>query len=225
MNMLVPFRRGGRWISARLSLAALADRLSSWREDRAFDRNFGCDTKPVRRSSRGALASDHAAFASPHVAMRPRDFQVVINMLDLRPEGMTFVDLGSGKGRVLLLAAEQPFARIVGVEFVGALHRVAENNLARRAARLGADPRFELRHEDASLYRLPEEPLLLFLFHPFGLPVMDEVARSAMDSWRAVPRPVRILYFHPVHHDSWIAAGWKKIAGGNGLHIYAPPEG
>ncbi|HTW31931.1 MAG TPA: hypothetical protein VMD76_09645, partial [Candidatus Sulfotelmatobacter sp.] len=35
----------------------------------------------------------------------------------IRHEDFTFIDLGSGKGRVLLVASDYPFARIMGVEF------------------------------------------------------------------------------------------------------------
>src|SRR5215471_11844719 len=41
----------------------------------------------------------------------------------------TFIDLGSGKGRVLLMASDYPFRRIVGVELLAALHHIAEQNI------------------------------------------------------------------------------------------------
>src|SRR6202167_2877534 len=39
-----------------------------------------------------------------------------------------FVDLGSGKGRTLLMASDYPFQRIVGVELLPALHETAKGN-------------------------------------------------------------------------------------------------
>ena len=44
-------------------------------------------------------------------------------------EQLVFVDLGSGKGRTLLLASEYPFRRIVGVELSPKLHRIAKTNV------------------------------------------------------------------------------------------------
>jgi hypothetical protein len=44
-------------------------------------------------------------------------------------QDFTFIDLGSGKGRVLLMAAAYGFKRIIGVEFMPELHRVAEENI------------------------------------------------------------------------------------------------
>ena len=42
----------------------------------------------------------------------------------------TFIDLGCGKGRALLIAAQFPFRQVRGVEFAPALHAVAEKNIA-----------------------------------------------------------------------------------------------
>jgi hypothetical protein len=44
-------------------------------------------------------------------------------------QDFTFIDLGSGKGRALLMASAYPFKRIIGVEFMPELHRVAQENI------------------------------------------------------------------------------------------------
>ncbi len=51
----------------------------------------------------------------------------------------TFVDIGAGKGRALLVAAESPFREVVGVELNPELAAVAERNIARVRALVGAD--------------------------------------------------------------------------------------
>ena len=48
----------------------------------------------------------------------PTPDQTVLNFRDF-----TFVDLGSGKGRTLLMASDYPFRRIVGVELLPSLHK------------------------------------------------------------------------------------------------------
>src|SRR5271166_1913671 len=42
-----------------------------------------------------------------------------------------FIDLGSGKGRTLLIASDYPFRRIVGVDLLPELHQAAEENLSK----------------------------------------------------------------------------------------------
>jgi predicted RNA methylase len=52
-----------------------------------------------------------------------------LNSLQLQWEDFAFIDLGSGKGRTLLLAAEYPFERVIGVEYCPQLNEVARSNI------------------------------------------------------------------------------------------------
>ncbi len=54
-------------------------------------------------------------------------------------QDFTFIDLGSGKGRVLLMASEYPFQKIIGVEFMPELHRAAQKNIAGYSHAIGSD--------------------------------------------------------------------------------------
>jgi SAM-dependent methyltransferase len=85
-------------------------------------------------------------------------------------QDLTFVDLGSGKGRVVLLASQRPFRAVVGVEHRAALHVVALRN----AAAFGHHARapVHLLHGDAAEQPFPDGPLLLWMFNPFAADVV-----------------------------------------------------
>ncbi len=68
-------------------------------------------------------------FHSPYQPTDPSLFHEMLGALKIDFRGFTFIDLGSGKGRVLLIAADYPFRRIVGVELLTELHGVALENL------------------------------------------------------------------------------------------------
>jgi len=53
-----------------------------------------------------------------------------IEGLDVDHANFTFIDFGSGKGRVLLLAARYPFKEVVGIEFSKELNDIALLNSA-----------------------------------------------------------------------------------------------
>jgi SAM-dependent methyltransferase len=112
----------------------------------------------------------------------------------------TFVDIGSGKGRMLLVAAEYPFRKIVGIEFAGELHRQAEQNISRYryAGRRCAD--VEAVHADAMEYVFPDTKLILFLYRPFGPEVMQKVFGNLENSLAGRPRHVVVILvnFEPV---------------------------
>ncbi len=97
-----------------------------------------------------------------------------------RLENFTFVDVGAGMGRAMLLAAEMPFRAVAGVELNPTLARIARRNLAvwRKAGR--ARTPMKLTEGDAVEFALPEGPCLALLFNPFRATVM----RRLMDAWR-----------------------------------------
>lgn len=115
--------------------------------------------------------------------------------LDLKT--FAFIDLGSGKGRALLLAAHYPFARIIGVEVQPELHAIAELNIQRVAGRDLACPRLESVCADAREYRVPGESLLVYLFNPFPDYVLRRVLQNLVESAQAAPRPVYVVYNAP----------------------------
>jgi len=92
-------------------------------------------------------------------------------------EEFTFVDLGAGMGRAILLAAEYPFRGVIGVELNPALARIARRNLAgwRAAGRVRSPAKVVCG--DAVAARIPPGPCLVFLFNPFGESVMRRLVR------------------------------------------------
>jgi SAM-dependent methyltransferase len=117
--------------------------------------------------------------------------------LPIRHEEFTFIDFGSGKGKVLLLASELPFKAIVGIEFSKDLHQVAQQNLARYKSPTQACTRIDCLLLDATLYEVPLGPKVCFFFNPFHEPVMAQVVRRLDASLIAAPSPTFILYYRP----------------------------
>jgi SAM-dependent methyltransferase len=105
----------------------------------------------------------------------------------------TFVDLGCGKGRALLLAEEYEFKKIVGVDFSARLARIAERN----AAQTGSS-RISVLHGDAREFDFPAGPLVVFLYNPFSA----RITRSIMQRLAFHPDTFYIAYVNPLHADA-----------------------
>ncbi|HVO60020.1 MAG TPA: class I SAM-dependent methyltransferase, partial [Terriglobales bacterium] len=108
----------------------------------------------------------------------------------------TFIDLGSGKGRTLLMASEYPFHRILGVELLPELHRIAMDNIARYKG--GVGERVESICADARHFEFPPAPMVLFLFNPFPQTVFEEVLDNLMQSLALYKQTVYLIYHNPV---------------------------
>jgi SAM-dependent methyltransferase len=117
-----------------------------------------------------------------------------------------FVDIGSGMGRVVLMAARYPFRRVIGVELSPELHAAAERNLAAARDQLRCRD-VELVCANAVDYRLPDDVTIVFLNNPFTGDIFDAALRSILDSYERRQRRIRVVYRNPVEHDRLLATG------------------
>lgn len=124
--------------------------------------------------------------------------EMIVRWRRLKPaepiDEFTFVDLGAGMGRALLLAAEFPFRAVVGVELNPTLARIGRRNMAvwRKAGRALAPMRMVCR--DAAEFALPAGPCVVFLFNPFGAPVLRRILSSWNPHLAGRERKLDILY-------------------------------
>ena len=123
---------------------------------------------------------------------------VVRHALDRLPDPrrLAFADLGCGKGRVLAVASERPFRAIAGVELSPPLARIAARNAAVVAARHPERTPIAVVTGDATAAALPDGPLAVFMYQPFGADVMARLlARLEADPGREL----YVIYVNPVH--------------------------
>jgi SAM-dependent methyltransferase len=132
--------------------------------------------------------------ARPYFATEPWLFEQIMQAIPVDFSQFTFIDLGSGKGRVLLMASDYPFQRIVGVEFMPDLHRVAQKNIASYSSTRRQCQQIETVCMDARDFQFPLEPIVVYLFNPFSEATFAQVIESLRRSIEQVPRPVYIAY-------------------------------
>jgi predicted RNA methylase len=121
----------------------------------------------------------------------------LIAALPLPPGGFTFVDLGAGMGRVVLLASLHPFKQIVGVEVSPALCETARDNLVRwrrHVEPVCKDVRIVLK--DALAFDFPQGDLAVYLYNPFGETRIRQIASNlaARRNYKTY-----VIYHTPVH--------------------------
>jgi SAM-dependent methyltransferase len=137
-------------------------------------------------------------FLSPYQATEPALFCEMLERLKINFHEFTFIDLGSGKGRALLMAADFPFRRILGVEVLPSLHRVAQENI--RQYKSDSQKCFAVQSlwGDARNFAFPPEPTVLYLFNPLPEPALAEVVARLEKSLRKHPRALYVLYHNPL---------------------------
>lgn len=196
--------------------------------DRGWDRRYGTETGEHLdvRTSEAGLAG--AASAMPYVPSRAHALRQVLGGLPL-PRSGTFVDLGCGKGRAMILAAEAGFARIRGVELSPRLAAVARANLQRVAHRF-PHAAFAVEQGDlGDLVVLPTDQVF-YAFHPCERSVLGRAMTRIASSLRAHPREAWVVWQDNLAADFTLpeldgVLACRTVTCGGSRHLVCGPAG
>jgi SAM-dependent methyltransferase len=171
--------------------------------------DFRLGIRTTRRESPTALGIDNPC-SEKYAPSDYRSLRAVLRELELHAGRDAFLDYGSGKGRVLIMAAGMPFRRVVGIELSADLNRLAQRNL-RRARRHLRCSQIEILQADAASFEVPDDITVAYFYSPFT----GETLRGALDqlhaSWRRRPRQLRILFKDPADFEREVAGhGWLE---------------
>ncbi len=116
--------------------------------------------------------------------------------MDMLPEAINrfeFIDVGSGQGRVLLMASHYSFEKITGIEIAEELHNDALLNVAQY-------PRTHMKcrdinplHLSAMRLEIPSQDTVFFLNNPFQLSMLERFVGQIVRSYKHSPRRFYII--------------------------------
>jgi hypothetical protein len=170
-----------------------------------FDQIHGTDTSGLVPAGHLVTGHPNDEHVTAYYAVAPSILRTLIDRWrDTTPPHpithYTFVDIGAGKGRAMLLASELPFHRVIGVELNPDMAAIAQRNLDLWRAAHTSDPTADpiapitLHHQDALAFELPHTPTLAFLFHPFEAPVLKALLRRIETHFAKRPGTFDLLY-------------------------------
>lgn len=215
-------RQARLWIKRVVPRPVLdASRLArhSWRQQqqRAFDAKYGLDTAPL-------VAAQHTD-ATHYEATPTRVFRRIVKHLKIHYEDFTFVDIGSGKGAVLLYAASFSFKRIVGIERSRYLHEIALANVERYCQHSGTSrARIEALCMDARDYPFAAEPTVMYLANPFGRRILSDLVGNIEHSPSLAARSVYVLYYLPIDDVFETSQRFRRLYSGLNYSVYCANE-
>lgn len=164
-------------------------------ESRVFDLREGVDTAGKTAMRDLDVDADAAVHGTGFQSINERHFRTVIEALDF-PASSVLIDIGSGKGKVALLASEYPFARVVGVEISASLCAIAARNVDRWKRRKPISAPIEIVRKNALEYEFSDENIVV-LNNPFDSTFLALFLQRMKESLRDVKRPVWLLYCNP----------------------------
>jgi len=131
----------------------------------AFDLRHGTDTARTVPPWKYKNDSPSARYGAPYQTV---DYQALEEALkasvrDRNPATLTFVDIGCGKGRALIIASGLGFKQVIGVEFVHQLAEIARKNMVTAGVANAV-----VIEADAAGYRFPETDMVVYFFASSG---------------------------------------------------------
>jgi SAM-dependent methyltransferase len=164
-----------------------------------FDEKYGLDTQTPVAARDLELANPIGRFAHRYEGTPIPLIHKIIRRLGTDLRRFTFIDLGSGKGRVLLIASQYPFKSIIGVEFSERLHNISQANIARFADLGLAKVRPNSIKMDAT--EVDFSPLgdkIIFCNNPFSASLMLKVIDNLEISLARSKDDAILIYLTPI---------------------------
>jgi hypothetical protein len=183
------------------------DAVATARAD-TFDEKYGTDTSGIREiGSLDVIASVGAQSAVRYEPSVGQEVRAALERLEIDYPEYSFVDFGSGKGRVVLVASGFPFKEVIGVEFSRELHEIASHNVARLPPEVVRAGTVRTVHGDAATFHPPKSDLVCYLYNPFGPPVLSKVVWRLISHREDHGYRVIVIYVDPRHRGAFEETG------------------
>jgi Histone methylation protein DOT1 len=174
-------------------LVSIGTKLIGRYLDLSFERNYGLDTSGVTYLDGLSIEGRNRGRGNYYEGTRLMPLRKLIpQMRSLVAPDSALVDCGSGKGKVLIVAAECGVKQIRGVEFARELCEIAESNWAKFDARKQTGASVQIHCSDILDYAIEPNDSMFFLFNPFDTHVLNALLDRIAESVDRHPRKILI---------------------------------
>ncbi|MEO6681607.1 MAG: hypothetical protein ABIN48_02175 [Ginsengibacter sp.] len=173
----------------------------------AGEKKYQINTTGIDKLKKLSVVGDNKKHASIYQGANYYILEKAFDFLKEEKAGGTIVDFGSGKGRIMVVAAFYGYKQIKGIEFASALNQIAQTNIDLIKENY-PETKFSLLTQNAIDYEVEREDTIFFFFNPFNEKVLIEVVRNIMKSLKYYPRKIYIVYINPLHKEIFESAGF-----------------
>ncbi len=186
-----------------------------YRENRQFDKYYGTDTSQSKHATKFNTESTNKIHGYNYETyIEEEEFSSILSSLDIDFNSFTFIDFGSGKGKMLLFASNFSFKSVIGVEFDQELNTIAEVNIIKYSKRYMEQKCKNIKSVccDATALKIPTDSLVCLFSNPFDEVIVQQVLQNIEHSFHQKKREVYVIYHNPKHEYIFEKTSfWKKI--------------
>lgn len=118
----------------------------------------------------------------------------VFEEIQTLPCEKSFMDIGCGKGQILLMAVMSEMIKVGGIEWNAEIAEICRNNMSRLG--ISAD----IVTGDATTYGNIDGYSIFFLYNPFGENGVGKVIHNILESRKRRNRDIFLVYGNPFYH-------------------------
>ena len=130
----------------------------------------------------------------------------------------SIIDLGSGKGRVLMVASHFGFTDITGIDFAKELCEQAIANMNKKNTHFPGI-NWKVINENVENYDIGSQDSVFFMFNPFTDAVLKRFLEKLDASCHQFPRSIYFLYASPQYQKLLLDDGYAIIYQEQMMHL------
>lgn len=173
------------------------------------ERKYHINTIEINDFHDEKIESDNLSHASIYQGTNYFVIEKAFEYLKNENVNNNILDFGSGKGRIIVVAAHYGFKSITGIDFSESLCREAEYNIEKIKPLFPAT-NFKIICDDVVNYTIENDTNVFFFFNPFDEVIMLRVVKNILLSLKQNPRKIYIIYVNPLHKEIFLSAGFEE---------------
>ncbi|HET9826073.1 MAG TPA: class I SAM-dependent methyltransferase [Chitinophagaceae bacterium] len=122
----------------------------------------------------------------------------------------SIIDLGCGKGRMMMVAAHFGFKRITGIDFAKEVCEQAKLNMRKKENQFPGII-WNVINQNVDNYEIEPNDCVFFMFNPFSYSVLKNFLRKLDVSCDEFPRTIYVLYASPQYEKLLLDRGYAII--------------
>jgi len=173
------------------------------------EKKYHINTIKIDRLHHVQIKSHNLSHSSIYQATNYYLIEKAFEYLKSEKANNNLIDFGSGKGRVMAVAAGYGFKNVTGIDFAQELCDEAEKNIEKIKS-FFPESNFNIICDDAVSYKIENNTNVFFFFNPFDEVIMLKVAKNILLSLKEKDRKIYIVYANPLHKGIFQSAGFEE---------------
>lgn len=160
--------------------------------DYYFEKKYNLETFEKVEVNHLDIPEEIKVHSNPYGPTRSRQFKLLLKSLKL-PDGLIFMDIGSGKGKVLILASMFNFERVIGIEISEKLCEIATMNINNFKSKMNQTTEIDIVCSSILDYKLSDRENVFYFYRSFDNYIMSKVIKMIIESYNKNSREIWLI--------------------------------